>query len=534
MALSEEDKKLINLLGTLKEERQEHENRWRDGLEYVLPQRTKFIDSYVEDKRFDTTATRNVHKLADGLFGSNCPQAINWFKLRFLQDSLNDDDEAMTWLQKAQQVMYDAINRSNYYDILPLLLRNGCALETASMAVYEDIDKSKIICITLPIDEIYLQVDANNEVYRIFREFKLNPEQAVIAFGEDKLSDKVVSAAKKHAKGEVIIVHVVDKRKNIDPTKFDNKNMPWRSLIIDHSNNTRISESGYIEQPFINWRFEVRGNCPYGYGPTTDALPDIYTANTMVSDLLKASHKAIDPPTFHPEDTDYSLDAGATNYYSDAGRQVYTIKPYLDFPITLEMIQDVRESIKAAYKADYFMPLMQLADKDMTAREVFERKSERITATGSVQGRLTSEVITPFLTKVFQIEYAANRIPPAPENIEVAQIKIDYLSPLAQEQREVANAQGILASLDTVMPLMQLWPQTQAKLRPEVLMDKLFDNTGMPEDAIVNNKEYQEIQKKNAEREQMLYALQLQQVKADIAVKAGQAVKETIGAGGTT
>lgn len=529
MALSEEDKKLINILKTLESERKEHENRWKDALEYILPQRTKFVDEYIDDKRFDTTATHNVHKLADGLFGSNCPQAINWFKFRFLQADLNDDDEAMTWLQLAQERCYDAINRSNYYDILPTFLRSGIALETAAMSVIEDVVAGKIICNVLPMDEIYVQVDANNEIYRIFRKFILNAEQAVIEYGKKALVSRVVDSAEKHQKTEITVVHIIEKRKDIDPTKADAMNMPWRSVTIDFTNDTAIKESGFRKKPVIVWRFEVRGNCPYGYGATTDALPDIYTVNRFMSDMLDASQAALKPPIFVPEETDYSLDPGSVNYYQDAGRQVYTVKPFIDSPVTLEVLQDLRESIKAAYKADYFMPLMQLADKKMTAREVFERKSERITATGSVQGRLTSEVITPFLERVFQIELDAERIPPPPQGLEAAQIKIDYLSPLAQEQREVANAQGILASLDTIMPIMQLYPETTAKLKPEVLLDALLDNTGMPQKAIVNDKDYQAIQQSKAQQQQAMMNLQIQQVQADIAAKAGVALKQTIG-----
>lgn len=529
MALDEEDKKYINILKTLESERKEHENRWRDALEYILPQRTKFLGEYVDDKRFDTTATHNVHKLADGLFGSNCPQAINWFKFRFLQADLNDDDEAMTWLQLAQERCYEAINRSNYYDILPTFLRTGVALETAAMAVYEDVVAQRIICNTLPIDEIYIQVDANNEIYRMFRKFTLNAEQAVIEYGEKALVPKVVDAAKKHQKQEITIIHIIERRNNVDPTKMDALNMPWKSVTIDHTNNERIKESGYRQKPLIVWRFEVRGNCPYGYGATTDALPDIYTINRFRSDMIDASHAAIKPPIFMPEEADYSLEAGAVNYYQDAGRQAYTIKPFIDSPVTLEVLTELKESIKAAYKADYFMPLMQLADKKMTAREVFERKSERITATGSVQGRLTSEVITPFLERVFQIELDAGRIPAPPQGLEKEKIKIDYLSPLAQEQKEVANAQGILASLDVVAPVMQMWPAVMAKIKPEEVVDDLLDNTGFPQKAIVSNKEYYEIQKANAERDSMLLNLQVQQAQAEIAAKAGAAIKQTIG-----
>lgn len=531
MALKEEYKQLLNVLKTLESDRKEHENRWTDSLEYVLPQRTKFLDAYVEDKRYDTTATQNVHKLADGLFGSNCPQAINWFKFRFLKNELNDDDEAMTWLQEAQERCYDAINRSNYYDVLPLFLRSGIALETAALAVYENVVAEKIVCNPLPIDEIYIQVDAQNEIYRLFRVFKLKAEQAVIEYGKENLSSRVVDAAEKHNNTELTIVHIIERRKDYDVTKVDNKNMPWKSITIDRTNDTLIKESGYRKRPLLIWRVEVRGNCPYGYGSTTDALPDIYSINRLMADMLSASHKAIDPPIWMPEESDDSVEAGARNYYTDPGRQVYTIKPFIESPITLEILQDIRESIKAAYKADYFMPLMQLADKKMTAREVFERKSERITATGSVQGRLTSEVITPFLERVFQIEFDAGRIQPPPPGLEFEQIKIDYLSPLAQEQREVANAQGILASLDTVMPIMQIWPATMAKVKPEILIDKLFDNTGMPQASIVSDKEYKDIQDANAQQQQALLQLQVQQIQADIAAKGAQAIKQTVAGG---
>ena len=522
--LTKELKGKLVLLTRCEKERKEPEERWKNALEHVLPLRTQFMGKYFEDKRFDTTATRNVHKLADGMFGSNCPQAINWFKYRFVDDALNDDKEAITWLQDAERVSYDAINRSNFYDTLPILIRNGIAFETTAFAVSEDLASKRIVCNTLPVDEIYFQVTAQNEVYRIFRKFTLSAEQGEIEYGKNALHSQVKNALDLNTDYSFEVVHIVERRYDIDEEKLDSKNMPWRSITIDRTNSFLIKDGGIkIQQPFI-WRFEVRGNSPYGYGPTSDAFPDIYTANAMVSDIMGASQKALDPPLFQPEETDWTLEAGANNYYKDPGRQAYTIRPYIDMPINLELLNDVREAIKASYKAEYFMPLMQLADKNMTAREVFERKSERVTATGSIQGRFTGEVITPFLARVFQIETDAGRIPPMPEGLEGKQIKVDFLSPLAQEQKEVANAQGILASLDTVMPIFQLWPQTTDKIIPEELVDKIFDSTGMPEKAIRSDKDYNDIQEAKSQNAAQDAELQRGLVQAEIAAKAGQTI----------
>ena len=79
------------------------------------------------------------------------------------------------------------------------------------------------------------------------------------------------------------------------------------------------------------------------------------------------------------------------------------------------------------------------------------------------------------------------------------------------------------------MPIMQLYPETTAKLKPEVLLDALLDNTGMPQKAIVNDKDYQAIQQSKAQQQQAMMNLQIQQVQADIAAKAGVALKQTIG-----
>ena len=526
MAVSEKEvKAYIERLGQYKTERRDHEVRWKFAVQYVMPQHNLFLDQKVTDKRFDTTATQQVHRLADGLFGSNVPQAVNWFKFRFEDPELNDDKLAVEWLQHAQERVYDAIHRSNFYDVFPQHLKNGIVYGTAAMSAEEDIVAGKIVFNAIPVDEIYLCTTDKNEVYGVFRRYKLKPNQAVIAFGEDKLDPQIRHSAEKNSREDIEFLHVVERRKIRDASKKDVYNMPWASITIDLTHEKLVKESGFSERPIMAWRMEVRGNCPYGYCPTDDAMPDILTLNDMRASKMKAAEKALDPPIFFPEDSDWSMEAGAKNYYQDAGRQAYTVRPYLDFNLSLEDITDIRESIRAAYKADYFMPLMNMMDsRQMTAREIFERKQERVTVTGSMQGRLTSETINPTIARVFQIELDAGRIMAPPQTIQNTAFKIDYLSPIAQEQREVANTQGVLASLDSILPVMQIYPETKDKLVPEVIVDNILDSTGMPEKAIRSDKEYKDIQAGKAQQNAQLMQLQMQQIQADIAAKAAQAI----------
>jgi hypothetical protein len=245
--------------------------------------------------------------------------------------------------------------------------------------------------------------------------------------------------------------------------------------------------------PIPTWRWSVRLLDPYGWSPTDEALPDIRTVNAMNKTLMMHAERIANPPIFAPGNIfDLSLEPGAVNIYTTRGQDVYTPNIHGNYPIALEQVNDIRERIRQVYKTQHFLMQMN-AEKEMTAREVLERKRERVTVAGSTIGRFTAEVLDPIIKRFMQIEYDANRLPPPPagfEGIQFAPMEIDYQGPLAQEQRELETIQGAMETLQSFGPFFQIWPETTLFPNPEVMMAEIAKTRGLDEDATKSLKEY--------------------------------------------
>lgn len=498
---------------SLSEARREVEKRWKKSVQYVVPMFYDFGDNGEwTDQRFDTTATESVSLLADGMMGNLCPQSVNWFMFRFEKNELNDDTELVEWLQEVQERIYEALHRSTFYDALPQYLKLGGTIGTASMFIEEAVEDNRIVCNVCHPREVYAAVDRQGAVDTIYRLFTMTAYQAAEFFGEEKLDQEIKNCLETSPDTDFEFIHAIEPRKMRDPRKADSKNFPYASYYIQKGKAEVIKEGGYKTFPAPTWRWEVRGNEAYGYSPTDDAMPDIQMVNQMVKTMLIAQQKAVDPALLLPKEMmGASFAPGSRTHYSDPGRMPVQVTIGQVSPIMLEVLRDTRERIKKLYKVDHFLMLMQAGDQQMTAREVMERKSEKITVTGSTIGKFATEALDRMLERFLQIEFDAGRLPmpPAGKNVSGATLKIDYLGPLAQAQKEMYATQGVLQTLRNVAPIMQIWPETVKKFKPEMLIEEVLESSGALRKTVRSDEEYQKLLAEEAKQKQAMMDAQL-------------------------
>ena len=75
-----------------------------------------------------------------------------------------------------------------------------------------------------------------------------------------------------------------------------------------------------------------------------------------------------------------------------------------------------RQIIRECYHVDLFRMFAEL-DKQMTAREVAERSAEKINQFTATFTRLTTELFTPMLQRIFRLAYRAGILPPVPREL---------------------------------------------------------------------------------------------------------------------
>jgi hypothetical protein len=431
------------------------------------------------------------------MYGNICPPTTKWFGFRAYENALNDSKAVKEAMQEIDERMMEAFARSNFYDICPIMFRYGVTAETVAILMEDDIDDGSVYFEVLPPKEVYVANDSKRQASTVYREFDLTAEQAGEMFDQKKLSLPLQKAIKETPDTLFPFVHVVEKRVKRNKDLRDVSNMPYSGCVFERDGKEALIDTGYNTHPIPVWRWETRGADAYGYGPTTDAMPDIKTLNEAARSTLIAVQKAAEPPGYVPEEMgdedDVTDEPGVINTYKDPGRLPIFPQRGQGYMQVKDFMATVSERVHDIYRTKYFQMLMQISSSQMTAYEVRERKIERITAMGSIIGRFQSEMLTKIIERVFFIEMSAGRIPAMPQELSGKRLRIDFLGPFAQAQKEIFATQNIMSSLQNGSAVLQIAQETKSLVRWDVVLGEVLRSSGMPEKAIVGDKEYKAI-----------------------------------------
>jgi hypothetical protein len=140
---------------------------------------------------------------------------------------------------------------------------------------------------------------------------------------------------------------------------------------------------------------------------------------------------------------------GGVNYYTSlTGKKIeslYDIK--IDLSHLLGDIQDVRNRIDRIFFVDLFrMISMNQRQQPDSAREIAEKHEEKLLMLGPVLERLHDELLSPMVDLGFTRGIEAGLFPPPPQELQGQDLKIEFISVLAQAQKAVG-----LQSLDRLI-----------------------------------------------------------------------------------
>lgn len=506
------------------------EPRWKDVVTLAVPKygvcgsQTPWSDA-----RYDSMATECSALMADGMFGNLCPSNANWFRYQFENAEANKDKAGAGLLEKITEHMMNVFNRSTFYDVGPEYLQIGNSIATATMDIREDKETSRIICSIEHPRAVYCKVNARNEVVETYIVRYLTVDQIEDEFGEEALTDAMkASLSSSPSSTEYEVIEVCKRRED---AKLDSPlAMEWKyaeyTFIPGDPRKRIILESGARELPKIVWRWSLRGNEPYGWGPVNDVMPDIRTANQMVKTMLRVKNIQADPALWFPmEGRTWSSDPGSKNYYRDPNRRMFKDE-IAGYQFDWEALQLMQQRIRKGMKVDHFLMLMQL-EENMTAREVVERKREGLSVVAATVGAFETMGLDRVHSRFLQIEIDAKRCPgfrpgeTIPPELLTQGLKIEYLGPISQQQKQVAVEQGIMSAMESSVPVFKLWNSTLLKINPEILIDKIWTANGAPVEAVKSDDEYQ---KALAAAQQAQQEAQRQALEAEMAKKVNPQV----------
>ena len=490
----------------LKDTRSQFETDWKDAENYFCSSIYDWTGGDRKPTRPTRYTSRPSHYLAtlvSGLMGYTISPNIVWMKLSLSNRDLMKQAYVKDWLELVERIMYSKFAQSNLYSEAPTFIRNAAVFGHGVMLIDEDPGQKAIRYSTRQPPEIFLDVNEFDHVDTVYRLYAMTVRNAVNYFGYDAMHPTIQrqfdESAGKNA--PVTILHAVYPRKNREEGKLDNKNAPFASVYVDWDNKHLIEEKGYWDNPYATFIWNRLPRTGYGTSPAQDALPDVMLLNRAEEARLRVAQRAADPAYNVPDDMRgaESVIPGGFNYYTKPDQIITPINIGANFPITIQVTQDIESRVRDWCFVDFFL-MLQANEKNRTATEVVELQGEKAAVLSSLIVN-QNNALSAIIRRTFNILARQGELPPVPSILKGsgAQLDIDFIGPLAQAQKKYHQSGGVAASLQFANAIFNLTPEAKDYVNGDVLLTNVFDTNGFPQDAIREEEEVTAIRKARAQ-----------------------------------
>lgn len=496
-------KKLMNLWGHMKTIRQPWDEVGEEIAQYMLPRHSLFTwDRGQRGERrrktvYDATGIRTLDTVADGVCGYSIPQNGRWFDFTLADTRLLELPGVRQFLQESTEQMALELDRSTFYSAMRQAVPIDVGLGTVTQYFEEDVADESTFIETLHNKEVWIHEDRKGNVNTWVRKVFLPLDQLIDRYGEEKLPKDIVRRAKDHPLDEEAVIIFVMPRTIRDVTSMDSKDKPWASYHILERNQQMLKEGGYDTAPFNTHRWTYMADEVYGRGWGHDVLTDVLRLNQVMKSLIRAAQLAVDPPVLYPPNMRAALDLEPGAKIPQAGPQgPQKIDLLGQYPITKDLLQELRQSVHDHMMYDFFISLQQMRGS-RTATEVLEMQGEKAAVLGTIISSLHNDLYTPAMARVYMHAIKQRRMPEVPESLVreggLASLKVNFTGPLAQIAKRFHAHQGMTQTLSGLMPMAQMWPEVLDVVDPHELGRYYLDENGFPQKAIRDKDEIQKL-----------------------------------------
>ena len=546
--------RVLSRWGALKQEREPYIAQWLEISRHITPSRGRFLEQGKNrnearerwNRIYDSTAVRAANILAAGLMSGMTDPSSQWFALTTGSPDLDESQAVKVWLDQVQRIMEMAFTRTNTYQALHQGWRDVGTYGIMAMVIIEDPEVG-FHCYPLAAGEYCVGVDYRGIPDSLYRRFSMTAGQLVARYGRSKVSRAVL---RDYDDGKVDkeskLIHAIEPRLKRDPTKADNRNMPWRSIVIqidaDTDSDGILEDTGFHEFPCVVGRWGASATDTYSEeAPGMVALGDTLQLQHEQLQKGNAIDYILNPPLIMPtsaRDNETDFEPGGRSYI-DAPSQKDVVQSAWQVPMDLNALRqdiaEVQQRINAAFSVDMFLMLSGQQLGKMTATEVAERHEEKLMMLGPVLSRLNNEVLKPLIERTFSILMRQQEFPPPPPELQGDEIQIEYTSMLARSQRAV-RANALDQFLTRIGQVAQFKPEVLQKIDAFRMVDEYADYLSVAPSVVVPTEEaqaqleaQQQAQQQAAQAEQMQMGAdaisKLGKVPSDGSTMAGQAVQ---------
>lgn len=523
--------------------REPYMTRWREIRKYQLP----FVGQFDGEDDESTAANRKDKKIyhgvsweanqifAAGIMSGLTPPNRKWFRMVFDNEELADNTDLGQILDERMNLINAVLERSNFYTAV-----HACYLELAfgqaPLGIFPD-SKLGVHFVPYPIGSYAMDTGPDGTIEFFCRKYKMSARQLVDKFGVENVPEMIrqeLDNGSPGLKANHTVVWYVEPNKNANPQKLGGEYLPYISVyyVEGSEENEFLYVGGFYEFPVPVARYLITGNESYGKGPGWFAEGESKALQLMEKDRLVAIELSVKPPMQATPDMankGINMIPGGKTYRQGNDK----VEPLFDVGANLQHLESAIEQqverIKREYNANLFMMLDELSDKQMTAREVLERNQEKMAILGPVVQRMQFEFLGRIIERVYNILDRAHAFP-EPQDPELAQmlasqeIKIEYISPLAQAQK-MSGLVNIEQAVAFAGNLAQFDPTILKKLNWSETLNQYFALVGAPAAIKRTDDEYNAlVEQEQAQAAQMQQEAQAAQM-VQAAAPAAQAAK---------
>lgn len=520
---------LLRRLGSMKAERSKHESVWRACFDATYPELGEGLGgeqtdaSTAQSKRaeqMDSTAPDSARMLASQVMSGMTPANQVWPAF----DVGDETDEEQRWLDHAAERVWEAIHGANYdaakYEALL------CVVAAGWMVLFIDEAGDDITFQSFPIAQCYLAASKpGGPVDTLYRCFRLTAEQAVNAYGANKVSERIREDAQKQPDKQHQFLHAIYPRTDFTPGSKLPRNLPIASVHVEISTKQLVRESGYHEQPFAAPRWQQLPGSSYAIGPMSAALPTVRRLNELLKlesvALARAAagvYVAADDGVLNPRTVRVR---GGTVIVANSIDSIKELPTGADFNVTFTKADELRAQIRRVLMSDQIKPVDGPAE---TATAVHVRVGLIRQQMGPLYGRFQAEDLQPTVERVFGLLYRRGRpelggrpgevvIDDAPESLDNVPYRVRFNNPLAAAQKlEDVTAIERTVMLAGAMAAQGL-PEALDLVDTEEAMRLAAEGMSAPSKVLRDSKALKAYRDRRAEaQEQQAQAAQQQQI----------------------
>ena len=498
---------------------------WDDVARVQNPRREGFVTTQTEGARrsddlFDGSPQIAARGLANAIGGLVRPEGQEWIKMRAEDDKIDNTDEAKDWLAVQQRRLFNAIYHppARFRQAVGEVDLDLVTLGTGVLFNGEGTRRDQLLFQSLWLRDVVPIFSEDGKVDGIFVKRRFSIRDMIRRFGENKLSERVRQKIKSQQRDTALdekidLLHAVVTREDSQPGALFATNLPYADYWIEIDAKHELQSGGFHEFPFAVPRWDTSSGEEYGRSPGMVALPDCDTAQAIGETLLVAGQRAADPPLAVPNDSaynEYNTFPGGLLYYDiDAatavrGNPFFPLPSGANMPLTLEMQQDVRSNIFAAFFRNVLN--LPVQGPQMTATEVIQRKEEFIREIGPVFGRLETDYTAIYVERSFNILLRGGAFDPVPPILQGKNVTFVYESPVKRIRQQVEAAAAHIWALELI-EIGQVRPEALDNINVDEYARFTAEAHGLPRELIVARSKLDQVRQDRADHQQAMTQL---------------------------